>query len=160
MSRAAKRAAEKRRLRQLYEAGTERRERHGKVHMTNVRHAKRDLAQAHADRQLQRNGFRHPHKSRHIWAEHDCDQGFWKGSRLATRGNVPIMPQYGIANELEPLTTLAFLEGVALYVQSEAGDWRVEFMGETLGYAPPKLAMAWKIAAERKGVLVEVYSEA
>ena len=157
-TRAQKRAAERRRLCKLYEKGRERSGRKGAEHWRQHRAAVAHLREQAVAAEAQSNGFREPPRPRYVWAEHEVDQGFWHGRRNATRGNRPTMPHIGVAWDLRDLHPLAFVAGHALYVQSEVGDWEVRFCGEILGYAPPAMAMGWKLAAERAGVLVEVYS--
>lgn len=156
-SRAAKRAAEKRRLRELYEKGNERRDR-------KDAHAKRGHQQAVAHLREQKiaremHQPRRPHRERHIWSDHVVDQGVWHGTRNSTRGATPTCAQWGISFDLDGLHPLAFREGHALYIQREQGDWSVKYAltGEVIGYAPPAMAMGYKLAAERVGIILEVY---
>lgn len=72
-------------------------------------------------------------------------------------------PQYGIALcdvELADMEMDDFLLGVGLWAETE-GYWRVvcSLTKQTLGYAECHDALAYRIAAERKGVTLEVYDE-
>ena len=103
---------------------------------------------------------RKPRKSQ-LWAKHDIDlDPSVYGKRLHTRGPVCSKVQYGMANDLDELDTNDFYTGVGLYVQVQRpGDWRIinVLSGETLGYAHCHEALAYRIAAARVGVTLEVY---
>ena len=158
-SRAQKRAAERKRLQELYEKASASRSRKTEKHWAARRAALSYLRERVWAREAEDNGTTWRRSERYVWSDHEVDQGYWHGTRLATRGNCATKPHMGIAHDLRDWLPIWFLAGHALYVQSEAGDWKVIGpWGQLLGYAPPAMAMGWKIAAERKGIEVAVYA--
>jgi len=111
---------------------------------------------------LSRNGTvrRKPVKA-DLWAKHAVDQDAGRvGRRYATR-HAGSTAQYGMANALDHMDTEDFLHGDETYPEYEKGDavLRSALNDEVLGWLPLQEAMAYKIAAARRGVVVEVMYE-
>lgn len=157
MSRAQKRHAEKQRLAELRKSHAAKlATRHAPLvqNMAEIRAHFKQLAIARDMHQPRRR----PHTDRNVWAKHEVDQGFWNGHRFATRGAAPTRAQYGMAQQIDR-DWRDFIVGRGLRAH-KPGYWRVTTAaGRLLGYAPPKDALAYRIAADAAGVTLEVYSE-
>ena len=97
-----------------------------------------------------------------LWADHDCDMNprNW-GRRLATRGAVCASLQYGMANLYGAYMAVDFMWGESLWDAPIDDGWRVVnvMTGKTIGYAQCHEALAYRIAAARTGVTLEVYND-
>jgi hypothetical protein len=95
-----------------------------------------------------------------LYARHEVDQDAGLvGKRYATR-TAGSTRQYGMANGYDHLEAVDFLFGAEL-IQSPIGCMKVVngITGMAVGFAKPADAMAYKIAAMRRGIVLEVYND-
>lgn len=112
------------------------------------------------DANLSGNGtvIRKPTKSV-LWNRHDVDQqaGLIR-KRYGTR-SAGAYKQYGMANNYADLVARDFVYGVDLWAKTHGfASITSTLTGDVLGYAPITEAMAYRIAALRRGVVLEVYN--
>jgi len=112
-----------------------------------------------ADTDLSRNGTvqRKPVKAE-LWTKHEVDQGAGRvGRRYATR-TAGSLAQYGMANDLDHMDTTDFLFGNGTYCagQGKHAALRDSVGDRVVGYLPIQEAVAYRIAAARRGVTLEV----
>lgn len=112
------------------------------------------------DANLSGNGtvIRKPTKSV-LWNRHDVDQqaGLIR-KRYGTR-SAGAYKQYGMANGYAHFVPRDFLYGVGLWAETPGfASIKSPLIDDVIGWAPITEALAYRIAALRRGVVLEVYN--
>lgn len=115
-----------------------------------------------ADTDLSRNGTvaRKPVKAE-LWTKHAVDQDAGRVGRRYSKRHAGSLAQYGIANSFDDMDHLDFLYGNGTYCEGQGKHAAIrDAIGErVVGYLPITEAIAYRIAAKRRGIVLEVIYE-